>query len=109
MCLLVPVQGLHRHTLGLLSDALALWPNVPVKIHFLNKLLDTNIAQGTLDPPPALVTGKTPSRGSPLCSPLGEGCAAYTARSLGSTIAARSEACSCEHMKVFSKFVLCFM
>ena len=52
-CLPSLVQGLHRHTLGLLSDALALWPNVPVKIHFLNKLLDTNIAQGTLDPPPA--------------------------------------------------------
>ena len=30
---------------------------MPVKIHFLNKLLDTNLAQATLDPPPALVTG----------------------------------------------------
>jgi hypothetical protein len=48
--------SLHRHTLGLLSDALALWPSVPVKITFLNKLLDANLAQN-VDPPPTLVTG----------------------------------------------------
>ena len=30
--------------------------NVPVKINFLNKLLDANLAQN-VSPPPALVTG----------------------------------------------------
>ncbi|BDA47386.1 probable transcription-associated protein 1 [Coccomyxa sp. Obi] len=47
---------LHKHTLTLFGEALALWPNVPVKINFINKLLESNIAHN-LDPPPALVTG----------------------------------------------------
>ncbi|EIE23491.1 hypothetical protein COCSUDRAFT_65942 [Coccomyxa subellipsoidea C-169] len=49
-------QTLHKHTLALFGEALSLWPNVPIKINFINKLLESNIAHNQ-DPPPALVTG----------------------------------------------------
>ena len=59
-------QTLHKHTLKLFGDALKLWPNVPVKINFINKLLESNIAHN-LDPPPALVTGAAPPQ--TVCAP----------------------------------------
>lgn len=49
-------QVLYKHTLGVLSDALALWPGVPVRVHYIDKLLSAN-QQQTVDPPPALLTG----------------------------------------------------
>ena len=50
------LQVLYQHTLGVLSDALALWPGVPVRVHYIDKLLSAN-QQQTVDPPPALLTG----------------------------------------------------
>ena len=49
--------ALLAHALGLLDDTLALWPNVPVKMSFLNRMLEANLQQG-VDPPPALMIGK---------------------------------------------------
>jgi len=49
-------QGLAREALGLLEGALALWPATPVKLHYIEKLIQQNQAQN-LDPPPALVIG----------------------------------------------------
>jgi hypothetical protein len=51
-------QALHKHTLALFKEGLALWPHTPIKINFLAKLLDANAPQ-TIDPPAALVTGDT--------------------------------------------------
>lgn len=51
--------ALHKHTLALFGQALGLWPNVPVKINFIQKLLESNAAHN-LDPPPALITGAAP-------------------------------------------------
>ena len=48
---------LLKHALGLLDDTLALWPNVPVKMTFLNRMLEANLQQ-SLDPPPALLIGE---------------------------------------------------
>lgn len=47
---------LYQHTLGVLSEALALWPGVPVRVHYIDKLLTAN-QHAHLDPPPALLTG----------------------------------------------------
>ena len=49
--------ALLKHALGLLDDTLALWPNVPVKMSFLNRMLEGNLQQN-LDPPPALLIGE---------------------------------------------------
>ena len=49
--------ALLKHALGLLDDTLALWPNVPVKMSFLNRMLEGNLQQ-SLDPPPALLIGE---------------------------------------------------
>lgn len=49
-------QNLHKHTLSLFKEGLTLWPNTPVKINFIGKLLDNSGAQ-SIDPPAALVTG----------------------------------------------------
>ena len=51
---------LLKHALGLLDDTLALWPNVPVKMSFLNRMLEANLQQ-SLDPPPALLIGEPPT------------------------------------------------
>ena len=48
---------LLKHALGLLDDTLALWPSVPVKMTFLNRMLEANLQQ-SLDPPPALLIGE---------------------------------------------------
>ena len=47
---------LLTHTLGLLDDALALFHNVPVKMSFLNRMLEANL-QNNVDPPPSLIIG----------------------------------------------------
>lgn len=52
-------QGLAREALALLEGALALWPATPVKLHYIEKLIQQNQAQ-SLDPPPALVIGARP-------------------------------------------------
>ena len=55
-CAVVGRQGLAREALALLEGALALWPATPVKLHYIEKLIQQNQAQ-SLDPPPALVIG----------------------------------------------------
>ena len=50
------MQLLYQHTLGVLSEGLALWPGIPVRVHYIDKLLSAN-QQQNLDPPPALLTG----------------------------------------------------
>lgn len=52
----VAEQVLYKHTLGVLSEALALWPGAPVRVHYIDKLLTAN-QQANLNPPPALLTG----------------------------------------------------
>lgn len=47
---------LLTHTLGLLDNALALFHNVPVKMSFLNRMLEANL-QNNVDPPPSLIIG----------------------------------------------------
>ena len=47
---------IHKHTLSVLRDALALWPQAPVKLHYIEKLITSNLQQN-VDPPPAVVTG----------------------------------------------------
>ena len=48
--------ALLKHSLGLLDDALVLWPAIPVKMNFLNRMLETNLQQN-VDPPPSLIIG----------------------------------------------------
>ena len=48
--------ALLKHSLSLLDDALVLWPSIPVKMNFLNRMLETNLQQN-LDPPPSLIIG----------------------------------------------------
>lgn len=50
------LQGLAREALTLLEGALALWPTTPVKLHYIEKLIQTNQA-ANVDPPPALIIG----------------------------------------------------
>ena len=50
------LQGLAREALTLLEGALALWPATPVKLHYIEKLIQTNHA-ANVDPPPALIIG----------------------------------------------------
>ena len=50
------LQGLAREALTLLEGALALWPATPVKLHYIEKLIQTNQA-ANVDPPPALIIG----------------------------------------------------
>ena len=50
------VQPLYDATLGLLEQALHLWPGTNVRMHYVDKLLTANKAQ-QLNPPPALLTG----------------------------------------------------
>lgn len=50
------VQALYDTTLGLLEEALVLWPGINVRMHYVDKLLSANRANG-LNPPPALLTG----------------------------------------------------
>lgn len=49
--------ALLKHSLGLLDDTLALRPHVPVKMSFLNRMLEANLQQN-LDPPPSLTIGE---------------------------------------------------
>ena len=49
-------QVMHQHTLRVLKDALELWPNAPMKLHYIEKLITTSQQQNN-DPPPAVVTG----------------------------------------------------
>ena len=49
-------QALYETTLGLLEEALQLWPGVNVRMHYVDKLLSANRANN-LNPPPALLTG----------------------------------------------------
>lgn len=49
--------ALLKHSLGLLDDALVLWPSIPVKMNFLNRMLETNLQQN-VDPPPSLIIGE---------------------------------------------------
>ena len=53
------LQGLAREALTLLEGALALWPATPVKLHYIEKLIQTNQA-ANVDPPPALIIGGRP-------------------------------------------------
>ena len=50
------MQALAREALTLLEGALALWPGTSVKLHYIEKLIQTNQAQN-VDPPPALIIG----------------------------------------------------
>ena len=52
----VGLQALAREALTLLEGALALWPATPVKLHYIEKLIQTNQA-ANVDPPPALIIG----------------------------------------------------
>ena len=57
--------ALLKHSLGLLDDALVLWPSIPVKMNFLNRMLETNLQQN-VDPPPSLIIGDP----HPLITPI---------------------------------------
>ena len=47
---------LYHSIMSALSKSLKMWPNVTVKIHYLHRLLQSNIARHQ-DPIPALVAG----------------------------------------------------
>ena len=49
--------SLLTRSLSLLDESLALWPNVPVKMTFLNRMLEANLQQGA-EPPNSLLIGE---------------------------------------------------
>lgn len=70
---------LLKHALGLLDDTLALWPNVPVKMSFLNRMLEANLQQ-SLDPPPSLLIGEPSTALLPNLISFIPGCQGLAAR-----------------------------